>query len=326
MRCTDTPGFIVNRIARPFYAEAFRLYEEEAADPATIDAVLRESGGFRMGPFELTDLIGQDVNEAVTRSVWEAFHHDPRFTPSPAQRRLVESGRLGRKSGRGWYDHGQGAGPARPHTAEPCEAPHRIGAHTPQEGPLATVLDLLTEAGVRVTEDRAPGLSSGFLTLPKGTRMTVADGQTATGNLGGPCIRLDLALDYRTCTRVALAPGADAHPEDIRGAIGLFQKLGKKVSVVADTPGMIVGRTVAMLINLALDAEGCGVASRADIDTAMKLGVNYPCGPLEWCDQVGAPWVSQTLAHLDVAYPGGRYGACPPLVDRTALALKQGNS
>ncbi|MFF5422701.1 3-hydroxyacyl-CoA dehydrogenase NAD-binding domain-containing protein, partial [Streptomyces misionensis] len=99
VRCADTPGFIVNRIARPFYAEAFRVYEERGADPATIDAVLRECGGFRMGPFELTDLIGQDVNEAVTRSVWDSFFQDPKFTPSLAQRRLVESGRLGRKTG-----------------------------------------------------------------------------------------------------------------------------------------------------------------------------------------------------------------------------------
>lgn len=81
VRCADTPGFIVNRIARPFYAEAFAVYEEQGADPATIDAVLRESGGFRMGPFELTDLIGQDVNEAVTRSVWESFFRSPKFTP-----------------------------------------------------------------------------------------------------------------------------------------------------------------------------------------------------------------------------------------------------
>lgn len=90
--CADTPGFIVNRIARPFYAEAFAVYEAQGAEPATIDAVLRECGGFKMGPFELTDLIGQDVNESVTHSVWRAFFQDVRFTPSLAQQRLVESG------------------------------------------------------------------------------------------------------------------------------------------------------------------------------------------------------------------------------------------
>src|SRR3954470_21704243 len=121
--CADTPGFIVNRIARPFYAEAFTVYESQGAEPATIDAVMRECGGFKMGPFELTDLIGQDVNESVTHSVWQSFFQDVRFTPSLAQRRLVESGGLGRKSGHGWYDYAEGAEPPEPHTAEKEQAP-----------------------------------------------------------------------------------------------------------------------------------------------------------------------------------------------------------
>lgn len=326
VRCADTPGFIVNRIARPFYAEAFRLYEEQAADPATIDAVLKESGGFKMGPFELTDLIGQDVNEAVTRSVWEAFFHDPKFTPSPAQRRLVAAGRLGRKSGHGWYDHGPDAAPPEPHTAEPCAAPGTVGVHGRPDGPLGTVVDLLEEAGVALTEDRTPGVSTPFIGLPGGARLTLTQGAAATEELDGPHIRLDLALDYRTCTRVALAPGADVADEDVRAAIGLFQRLGKKVSVVADTPGMIVARTVAMLIDFALDAEARGVADRADIDTAMKRGVNYPRGPLEWCDEVGVRWVWQTLSSLHDAYPSGRYGPSVPLAQRATLAYKQGLS
>jgi 3-hydroxybutyryl-CoA dehydrogenase len=344
VRCADTPGFIVNRLARPFYAEAFRLYEEQAADPATIDAVLTESGGFRMGPFELTDLIGQDVNEAVTRSVWEAFSRDARFAPSPAQRRLVASGRLGRKSGHGWFAYGPDAEPARPQTAEPCEAPQAVGVHTRPLGPLAAVHDLLREAGVGITEARVPdnapeyapddaqdgasdGAADDVIILPRGTRLTRTDGAPATGSPQGPHIRLDLARDYRTCTRVALAPGADAHPEDVRAAIGLFQKLGKKVSIVADTPGMIVGRTVAMLIDFALDAEGRSVAEAADIDTAMKLGVNYPRGPLEWGEELGAGWVRRTLLALQNAHPGARYVASRPLRDdRRGPAHEQGRS
>lgn len=324
VRCSDTPGFIVNRIARPFYAEGFRLYEENAADPATIDAVLRESGGFRMGPFELTDLIGQDVNEAVTRSVWESFFHDPKFTPSTAQRRLVQSGRLGRKSGRGWYEYGEAARPAQPDTARPCPAPGTVGLRGVPRGPLATVADMLREAGTTLTEDTSPRASEPCLTLPGGTRLTVTDGAMATGDADGPCIRLDLALDYRACARVALAPGEDADPDDVRAATGLFQRLGKKVSVVADTPGMIVARTVAMLIDFALDAEERGVGSREDIDTAMRLGVNYPRGPIEWCEALGVPWVGTVLRQLHGAYPSGRYGACLPLNRRSSLADRQG--
>ena len=112
----DTPGFIVNRIARPFYGEALRLYDEGLAEPETIDWAMREIGGFRMGPFELMDFIGHDVNFSVTRSVYEAFFHDPRYRPSLTQQRMVEAGLLGRKTGRGFYDHAPGATPPAPVT------------------------------------------------------------------------------------------------------------------------------------------------------------------------------------------------------------------
>lgn len=107
--CKDTPGFIVNRVARPFYGEALRILEEGIADMATIDHAMKNVGGFRMGPFELMDLIGNDINFAVTKSVFEAFFFDPRYRPSITQQRQVESGRLGRKSGRGYYDYADGA-------------------------------------------------------------------------------------------------------------------------------------------------------------------------------------------------------------------------
>ncbi|GES31622.1 3-hydroxyacyl-CoA dehydrogenase [Streptomyces angustmyceticus] len=307
VRCTDTPGFIVNRIARPFYAEALRVYEERVADPATIDAVLRDGTGFRMGPFELTDLIGQDVNEAVTHSVWQAFFQDPKFTPSLAQRRLVESGLHGRKAGRGWFDYSEGATRPEPRTAAPCPAPASVGLHAKLPGPAAVLRELIEEAGIKVTRDRTPWESEGFLRLPGGACLALTNGYPATSNAYGKYIRFDLSLDYRAATRIALAPSAAVSEADLAEAAGLFQALGKQVSVIEDVPGMIAARTLAMIIDFAVDAAARGVAAPEDIDTAMRLGVNYPGGPMEWVERLGAQWVWDLLDSMHHQNPGGRY-------------------
>ncbi|MFF0446173.1 3-hydroxyacyl-CoA dehydrogenase [Streptomyces sp. NPDC004609] len=311
VRCADLPGFIVNRVARPFYAESFAIHEDRGADPATLDAVLRECGGFRMGPFELTDLIGQDVNEAVTRSVWESFFQNVKFTPSLAQRRLVEAGLLGRKSGRGWYDYGEGADRPEPRTAAPAEAPaHVIAQGDP--GPAAELLDMIAEAGITVTR-RDADTGTG-LVLPGGGRLELTQGEPATGrNL----VHFDLAPDYRAATRIALAPAPYGAERTLQEATGLFQALGKKVSVIEDVPGMIVARTVVMLIDIAAEAVTKGVATEDDIDTAMRLGVNYPLGPLEWNRRLPAGWARTLLENLHRCVPGGRYAPGLALVRRT---------
>jgi 3-hydroxybutyryl-CoA dehydrogenase len=300
--CADTPGFIVNRIARPFYAEAFAVHEAQGADPATIDAVLRESGGFRMGAFELTDLIGQDVNESVTHSVWQSFFQDVRFTPSLAQRRLVESGRLGRKSGHGWYDYADGAERPEPHTVEKEQPPARVTVEG-DLGPAAELLTLIREAGIQVhEEDEDHGTR---LLLPSGGQLVLADGQTSVEFRD--VVYFDLALDYRKATRIALSAAQDTSPRTLAEATGLFQALGKDVSVIRDVPGMIVARTVARIIDLAHDAVAKGVATEEDIDTAMRLGVNYPLGPFEWSRRLGRGWAYDLLEELHLRDPSGRY-------------------
>jgi 3-hydroxybutyryl-CoA dehydrogenase len=162
----DTPGFIVNRIARPFYGESLRLYEEGVADPATIDWALRDLGGFRMGPFELMDFIGHDVNLAVTRSVFEAFFYDPRYRPSFAQQRLVEAGRLGRKTGRGFYDYRPGAAKPEPDSSDRARGEailERVVCMLINEAADAVLLRVASPADVDLAMTRGVNYPKGLL-------------------------------------------------------------------------------------------------------------------------------------------------------------------
>lgn len=162
----DTPGFIVNRVARPFYGEALRILEEGIADAATIDWAMRERGGFKMGPFELMDFIGNDVNFAVTRSVFEATFHDPRYRPAVTQQRLVEAGLLGRKAGRGYHDYREGAALPAP-TADlglGDRIVHRILAMLVNEAVEAVHLGIASAADVELAMTKGVNYPRGLLT------------------------------------------------------------------------------------------------------------------------------------------------------------------
>jgi 3-hydroxybutyryl-CoA dehydrogenase len=304
VRAAATPGFIVNRVARPYYAEALRLAEEQAAGPATIDAVLTQAGGFRMGPFALMDLVGQDVNEAVTRSVWTAFGYDPRFAPSLLQRALVEAGWLGRKSGRGWYRYGDGEPPPRPDAAPGRPVPFWVIEHGPS--PLRTLL------GRGPAEVRAGADGDATVELPAGGRLVRCDGRPATAlaaERGVPVVVVDRALDDATATGIAVAASDGCPAPVLDEAVGLLQGAGLTVYVIDDAPGLVVTRTVAMLVNGAADARHKGVASAADIDTAMRLGTNYPLGPLAWGQSWGPAAILAVLDALHAWYGEDRYRA-----------------
>jgi 3-hydroxybutyryl-CoA dehydrogenase len=295
VQCTSTPGFIVNRVARPYYTEAFRLLSDGLIDPPTLDAVMREAGGFRMGPCELTDLIGQDVNAAVTRSVWEAFNRDPRFEPSALQDEMVAEGRLGQKSGGGFYE---GTSKPPPATAGPCPAPEIVTANG-GGGPLEPLLERLARSSVRVRRTRDLGPIR--IRPAPDVAMQLTDGRTAaqiTAETGETTIVIDLALDFGTAGRIAFAAPPDAPAAAVELAAGCLQAAGADVTVVADTPGLVVGRTVAMLAAFGSDAVEAGVASAADVDKAMRLGVNYPRGPIEWGEDLGWHWVAAVIDAL----------------------------
>lgn len=317
----STPGFIVNRVARPYYAEGLRLLTEQAGDAATIDAILREAGGFRMGPFELMDLIGHDVNFAVTQSVFQAYFNDPRFTPSLQQQELVSAGYLGRKTGRGFYPYGKDAAPPQPHTEAPHAAPQQVTLAG--RSAVAEVLAArIAAAGVTVLRtDAAP--ADGPLLACGGAVLHLTDGRSATQRARDSgvanTVLLDLALDYASAGRIALAAADQCDVDAYRALVGLFQAAGFAVSQLDDVPGMAVMRTVAMLANEAADAVNQGVCSAEGADLAMRKGVNYPRGPLAWADAIGLKYVMTVLQNLAAAYGEDRYRVSP-LIRRKVAA------
>jgi 3-hydroxybutyryl-CoA dehydrogenase len=324
VRVASTPGFVVNRVARPFYGEAHRLLEEGAGDAAAIDAVMREAGGFRMGPLELTDLIGQDVNLAVSRSVWEGTGLDPRYTPSSFQRSLVEAGRLGRKSGRGVYRHpGESQEPA----TEPPRRPPATVYAGPGIGVFAGLVERARRAGVQIDHVDDDGTNPRLELDFPAARARFGAGEPATGRREDkPVVVLDLALDYLTATRLAVAPPLGCPPEALANVVGFLQATGLAVTVLADTPGLVVTRTVARLTNEAVDLVGHGTVSGTEVDTAMRLGANYPIGPLEWGDRIGPSLICQTLDNLESYYRDGRYRPSPFLrrIASAGLSLRGG--
>ncbi len=289
----STPGFIVNRIARPYYAETLALLQERAASAELLDACLK-SAGFRMGPCELMDLIGHDTNFAVTMSVYEANFQDKRFVPSLVQREMVDGGLLGRKAARGFYRYPEGV-PALPAVSI---------------DPMAA-----SSAARAVADDRHGGV------VVQGVHIVATDGRTAAAlarTLGSKAVVVHDRLTHRPggasgarspALAYACAPGLS--PEQRAVAVAHLAGLGVEPHEVADTPGLVVARTLAMLINEAADAVAQGVCTTEGADAAMKLGVNYPAGPFEWLAQWDAGEVVALLDRLDAHYRGERYRVSP---------------
>ena len=321
----STPGFIVNRIARPYYAETLALLQEQAATPQVLDACLK-AAGFRMGPCELMDLIGHDTNFAVTNSVFEANFFDKRYVPSGVQAEMVAGGLLGRKSGRGFYAYPQDSAalPVAVHEA-PATA-REVTVHG--SGPLADHLEQATTLalagqGWGPARDR----QSAWVGLAiDGARLVLTDGRSAR-QMASVLSCKDVAVFDRpllqpvapgTALAYAVAPGASAAwPAQ---AAAWLAALGFAPMPLADAPGLVVARTVAMLINEAADAVQQGVCSAEGADAAMKLGVNYPAGPFEWLARWSVAGVIGVLEALDDEYRGERYRVSPWLRRQTGSA------
>jgi 3-hydroxybutyryl-CoA dehydrogenase len=325
----STPGFIVNRIARPYYAEALALLQERAAAPHAVDACLK-AAGFRMGPCELMDLIGHDTNFAVTQSVYEANFCDKRFVPSLVQRDMVDGGLLGRKSGRGFYSYPAGAPalPARSTSAAPSASDVTVHG----EGAIADALEAALARAAATTPHRVARVRSREWTgLQIGrARLLLTDGRPAyevAAALGVADVAVfDLPVGSPSAAPSALAYALnDAASAQWRTqAPDWLAVLGFTPVEFEDVPGLVVARTLAMLINEAADAVQQGVCTPEGADAAMKLGVNYPAGPFEWLKGWSVGDVTGVIDALDAAYRGERYRVSPWLRRRATQVAEGG--
>lgn len=273
VRVADVPGFIVNRVARPFYAEAFRAIQEVAASPQLIDALFRMSAGFRMGPLELTDLIGQDINFAVARSVYDSYFGVTRFTPQLGQAALVDAGWLGRKSSRGVYDYRDGNSMPDVKTSHSSQKLSDPVGRPEKVGPSCDAIEI---GGVVV----------------RFARGRTARSESTSANC--PVALLDW-FDVERGSAVGFC-ASDENVADI--AASLITSWGMSAYRFSDRPGGIVLRTLAQIANAAADAVFEQVSSEVGIDLALKYGANYPFGPFAWADGIGRLALVQVLVAM----------------------------
>lgn len=299
--CKDGPGFLVNLQGRAYTTEGLAIVQEQVADPATIDRILRDGAGFRMGPFELLDLTGIDVNYPVTTFIYEGYQHDPRLKTTTLHALMADAGRFGRKTGQGFHAYG-------PDAPAPFEQPRpsgrvlrpRLGEGSPHWQALGAI-----DHGDDVT-----------LIAPLGE-----DCATACHRLGlDP--RNTVAVDFTAVERrhltVMAAIGGAAQAEAVADWL---RGLDFVVEVIKDSPGFVLQRVMAMVANLACELAQIGVGSPHDIDTAMKLAQNYPAGPLEWAERLGLPNCYAIISQLQAITGSDRYRPSLWLRRRALLGL-----
>jgi 3-hydroxybutyryl-CoA dehydrogenase len=325
VRARDTPGFIVNHAGRGYGTEALRIVGEGIAETATIDRILKLEAGFRMGPFELLDLTGLDVSHPVMESIYHQFYEEPRFRPSTLTAQRLAAGLLGRKSGRGFYDYRGGDALSRSPQTQPGQplaqskpaVADRVWVSAIDGDARHRVVSLLQALGAEVDGEEAPDLDSLCLVLPSGRDATNA----ALDEGLDP--RRTLALDtlFALGKHRTLMTTSVTEPRWRDAAQSLFEGDGVPVDVIHDSPGFVVQRTLAHIINIACDIAQQRIATAGDIDLAVSIGLGYPKGPLAWGDAIGARRLLRILEELSRAYGDPRYRPSPWLSRRARLGV-----
>lgn len=315
----DTPGFIVNHAGRGYGTEALRVAGERVADFATIDRILKDQMGFKLGPFELMDLTALDVSHPVMESIYRQYYDEPRYRPSVITAQRLAGGVVGKKVGEGFYAYRDGVPdvPAEPPVPNVNALPPVWVS--PKAARRAELYQLLKDLGASIETAQTPSASALILVAPLGldvTTLAAVERLDPTRTVG-----IDMMLEDAATKRRVLATNPATRPDMRDAAHALFAKDGKAVSVVRDSGGFVTQRVVATIVNIATDMCQQGICSPKDLEVAVTLGLGYPMGPLAMGDRIGPTNVLEILFNMQTVYGDPRYRPSPWLRRRGALGL-----
>ena len=315
----DTPGFIVNHAGRGFGTEALRIVSEGIADFATIDRILREQAGFKLGPFELMDLTALDVSHPVMESVYHQYYEEPRYRPSVITAQRLAGGMLGRKTGEGFYRYTDGVLQLAPEGPVPEVAEMPPVWVSPRAARRPELLQLLKDLGAKVETGASASPLALILVAPLGfdiTTVAVVERLDPARTVG-----IDMLIDDAATKRRVLATNPATRSDMRDAAQALFARDGKPVSVIRDSGGFVTQRVVATIVNIASDICQQSICSPTDLETAVTLGLGYPMGPLAMGNRYGPTNILEVLFNMQTVYGDPRYRPSPWLRRRGAIGL-----
>ncbi|MDI1346832.1 MAG: 3-hydroxyacyl-CoA dehydrogenase [Pseudolabrys sp.] len=313
---TDTPGFVVNHAGRAYGPEALRIVGQGIASPGDVDVLMKEAAGFRMGPFELLDLVGGDVTHAVMESIYDRYYGEPMYQPSAQMAVRVAGGLLGRKTGRGFYDYAAASAASAP-LLSVAPQPRPASVWIADEDGGGELASLLNAAGISANVGGAPGAQPVYFVTPLGEDCT------------GAALRLKLdpartvAVDRlgRFTGRYTVMKNPLTTPAAFGAAVAALQATGAPVTAINDSTGFVVQRLLAMIVNVGCRIAELRVAAPTDIDSGVELGLNYPKGPLAFGDFLGPARVLAVLDAMQAATHDPKYRATAWLRRRAMLGV-----
>jgi 3-hydroxybutyryl-CoA dehydrogenase len=318
VRCTDAPGFLVNQVGRGFTLEASHLVHEGVASFADVDRVMREVGGFRMGPFELMDLTGLDVTQPASELIYHQFFEEARYRPNLIMRARYEAGVLGRKTKKGFYSYDAEMKPiTTPEAPAPSVRPDSVWVSSAEPAGHTAVIELLNKLGATVEPGAKPSAKALCLVTPVGDDATTC--AIAQGLDPKRTVAVDTLFPLVKRRTIMTTPITDPAYRD--AAHGLLAADGVPVTVCRDSPGFIAQRIIAMIVNIGCSIAQSRTAVPADIDKAVTLGLNYPNGPLKFADVLGVGRIHQVLSAMYRIYGDPRYRPNVWLTRRAGLGV-----